>query len=189
MSAAELDLDQAQFVARLAVARVLTLDAEPTRLRDLWREGRTVTTFLRHFGCLFCHQMVHDVIDALPHIRDLGGRLVLVGNGSIAQAQRFYANKGLPREGVVIATDPERDSYRALELERGYARTFFNPGSQRAYKSARNEGHKITGLSGDLTQLGGVLVTQPPARVLYLHRSRFAGDHPEIALVLAALRA
>jgi hypothetical protein len=35
-------------------------------------------------------------------------------------------------------------------------------GSARAYREARREGHEVTGLLGDLTQLGGTLVTDPP---------------------------
>jgi hypothetical protein len=86
-----------------------------------------------------------------------------------------------------VLTDPDRRSYDAAGFERGFVRTLINTGSVRAYGRAKGEGHRITGLLGDLTQLGGVLVVQPPARVLYLHRSQFAGDHPDIAELLAAL--
>jgi len=179
--------DDEQIVARIAVARVTTLDGESVRLRELWRDSVAVTGFLRHFGCLFCHQMVDDLVAVVPEIVSRGSRAILIGNGSVEQARRFFQSKGLPREGVVLGTDPERETYRAAELERGYTRTFLNPGSLRAFPVARKRGHRITGLFGDLTQLGGVLVTRPPASLLYLHRSKFAGDHPQIADVLRAL--
>jgi hypothetical protein len=176
-----------QIAARIAVARVLTLDGETVRLRELWRDSVSVTGFLRHFGCLFCHQMVEDLVTAVPEIISRGAKAILIGNGSIEQAQRFFASKGLPREGVVLATDPERESFRIAGFERGYTRTFLNPTSIRGFAQARKEGHRITGLFGDLTQLGGVLVTRPPALLVYLHRSKFAGDHPEMAEVLRAV--
>jgi len=64
-----------------------------------------------------------------------------------------------------------------------------NAGSVRAYRDARADGHRITGLFGDLTQLGGLMVTRPPARLVMLHRSQYAGDHADPSAVLAAVRA
>ena len=56
-----------------------------------------------------------------------------------------------------------------------------------AYREARGEGHRITGLFGDLTQLGGTMITRPPARLVMLHRSQFAGDHAAAKDILAAV--
>lgn len=175
------------WVARVAAARVLTLSGEHVRLRELWQAGPAVTGFLRHFGCLFCHQMVGDIIEAAPGFIARGARVVFVGNGSTSQAQRFFQSKGLPREGCTVVTDPERESYQAAGFERGLRRTFLNAASPRAYREARGAGHRITGLFGDLTQLGGVVVTRPPARLEYLHRSEFAGDHPDPEELRAAV--
>lgn len=181
-----MDIDHDRFLARLAASEVLTLDGTPIRMRELWRDAVVVTTFLRHFGCLFCHQMVASTVAVIPEILERGARLVFVGNGSPNQAKRFFTDKKLPREGCSVVTDPERAAYQAAELERGYGKTF-NPKSGRAYKDARGEGHRVTGLFGDLTQLGGLLVTRPPAHLVYVHRSRFAGDHPDMRSVLALL--
>ena len=67
------------------------------------------------------------------------------------------------------------------------ANTFLSRGAGRAYREARREGHKVTGLFGDLTQLGGTMVTDPPPKLLFLHRSRFAGDHADPELLIGAL--
>lgn len=176
-----------QLVAKIAVAPVMTLDERVLQLREVWGDQPTMTCFLRHFGCLFCHQMVHDAVQAVPDVIARGAQAVLVGNGSVEEARRFFSGKGLPQSGCRVVTDPERESYRAAELERGYRRTFLNRGAQRAYVKARRSGHRIVGLFGDLTQLGGVLVTKPPLHLVYLHRSEFAGDHPEMTAVMAAV--
>jgi peroxiredoxin len=183
LDAVEADL----WLARVAAARVRTLSGQQIRLRELWQTGPVVTGFLRHFGCLFCHQMVADLIAGAPDFIARGASVVFVGNGSENQARRFFESKGLPREGCTVVTDPERESYQAAGFERGYVRTFLNSGSQRAYAQARNAGHRITGLFGDLTQLGGVVVTRPPALLEYLHRSEFAGDHPDLDELRAAV--
>src|SRR5262249_23203062 len=93
-------LEDEQIVARIAVARVLTLDGETVRLRELWRDSICVSGFLRHFGCLFCHQMVEDLVNVVPLIVSRGAKAILIGNGSLEQARRFFASKGLPRDGV-----------------------------------------------------------------------------------------
>lgn len=188
MIVAEDPIDSDRFVARIAAAEVITLDEKHIRLRELWRDGIVVTSFLRHYGCLFCHQAVAQVVDALPEIVANGARVVFVGNGSVNQAKRFFTDKKLPREGVSVVTDPERESFRAADMNRGYVRTFLNPGSIRAYAQAKESGHRITGLFGDLTQLGGLLVTRPPAHFVYFHKSTHAGDHPDMKRVLEIVR-
>lgn len=174
---------------RVAAATVLGIDGSRLRVRELWRDAPAVTTFLRHYGCLFCHEMVAEVIAATPELIERGARVVLVGNGSVEQAHRFFTAKGLPREGCTVVTDPERASYQAAELERGFTKTFLNARSQRAFRRARQDGHGISGWLGDLTQLGGTLVTRPPARLEYFHRSEFAGDHPDMPEVTRAVDA
>ena len=189
MQAIDLDLvDQDRLVAGVAAATVLTLDSRRVRLREIWGDDVVVTIFLRQFGCLFCHRAIAEIVAIVPEVIAAGARLVFVGNGSVNQAQRFYAEKKLPREGCTVVTDPERDSFRAAELRRGFARTFLNAGSVRAYRDARADGHRITGLFGDLTQLGGLMVTRPPARLVMLHRSQYAGDHADPSAVLASVR-
>jgi hypothetical protein len=181
-------LDADRTVTQVAVAHVLTLDGKVHRLRDLWRDTTTVTTFVRHFGCLFCHQMVSDLVTFIPDIVQRGARVVIIGNGTLEQARHFFLEKKLPRSGVDVVTDPRRESYAAAGLERGVSRTFLNAGSVVAYGAARLHGHKGTGLFGDLTQLGGLFVIKPPASLIYAHKSRFAGDHPDMAKVLSYLR-
>jgi peroxiredoxin len=180
-------VERDHLVVQLAAALVIGLDGKPVRIREFWRKTTTVTSFVRHFGCLFCHQMVHDLVETVPTILASGAQVLIVGNGSVEQAKRFFTSKKLPREGVLVVTDPERESYKSAGFERGYGRTFLHPGASKAYGAARAQGHRISGLFGDLTQLGGLLVVRPPAALVYFHKSRFAGDHPEMRDVVAAL--
>lgn len=180
-------LETDRVVAQMAAAHVVQLDGSTVRLREFWKDTTAVTGFVRQFGCLFCHQMVHDLVVHTPEILRRGCRVVIVGNGSVEQAARFFSMKKLPRDGVSVVTDPDRESYKAAEFERGFARTFLHPGAHRAYGPARKNGHRITGLFGDLTQLGGLVATRPPATPLYFHRSRYAGDHADLDLVISRL--
>lgn len=179
--------DDNRLLARVGGSTVLLASGETTRLRDLWAGQPTVVAFVRQFGCLFCHELVSALAGNAERIRARRARLVIVGNGSIEQAQRFFAEKGLPVAGVVVATDPSRESFRAAELERGVVKTFFNAGSRDAYARARRGGFAITGVAGDTFQLGGILVVHPGSRLTYRHASKFAGDHASIDDVIAAL--
>ncbi len=176
-----------RIVTQVAIAQVLALDGKTHRLRDLWGSTITVTTFVRHFGCLFCHQMVSDLVTYIPRIIERDARVVIIGNGTLEQARHFFSEKKLPRAGVDVVTDPRRESFAAAGLERGVARTFLNAGSVTAYGAAKAQGHRVTGLFGDLTQLGGLFVVKPPASLVYAHRSRFAGDHPDMEKVMQHL--
>jgi peroxiredoxin len=179
-----LDRDAAErIVTQVAATQVLALDGKVHRLRNLWGSVPSVTTFVRHFGCLFCHQMVADLVTRVPEILDRGARVVIIGNGTLEQARHFFSERKLPRSGVDVVTDPRRESFAAAGLERGIFRTF-NGRAVTAYGAARAHGHRVTGLFGDLTQLGGLFVIRPPATLVYAHRSRFAGDHPEMTDVL-----
>jgi hypothetical protein len=189
MPEAPVDPDHlARLVSQIAAAKVLDMDGQPTRIRDLWRDRVTVTSFVRHFGCLFCHQMVHELVAGVPEILRSGGRVVIVGNGTVEQAKYFFSMKQLPRAGVAVVTDPDRESFKAAGFERGIARTALHPGALKAFATTRAEGFKNTGLFGDLTQLGGLLVVKHPASLLYFHKSRFAGDHPKMNDVIEAIR-
>jgi hypothetical protein len=180
-------LERDRFLARVAVVQVLSLEGEPLRLRECFRDRPAVIVFVRHFGCLFCHQAVFELLEHAPQIVRRGARLAIVGNGSVAHARRFAESKALPREGVMVLTDPGRDAFKAAGFERGLARTVLHPGAWSAFTKAKAQGHTGNGLFGDLTQLGGVVVAKPPASMLYFHKSRFAGDHPDEAEILAAL--
>lgn len=188
-AAPEDQLEVERVVAQIAAATVQTLEGKRVRIREFWRETDYVTGFVRQYGCIFCHQMVHDIVTHTEEILSRGARILIVGNGTAEQAARFFSMKKLPRLGVTVTTDAERESFKAAEFERGYLRTFAHPGALNAYVSAKRQGHRITGLFGDLTQLGGLVATRPPARPLYFHRSRFAGDNANLEAVIAGLAA
>lgn len=187
MHAENIDAEGAAFVAKVAACRVLDVGGRPVRLYDAWRGKPVVHAFIRQFGCLFCHQMVAGLLESAADIGSRGGHIVMVGCGSPEQAGQFARDKRIPREHVTIYTDPSRAAFEAASLGRGYDVTFFDRGARRAYVRARRDGFAITGVQGDVVQLGGLMVVRPPARLAYLHRSSFAGDHPPMSDVVAAV--
>lgn len=171
-------------VQALAAAKCLDLDGRSVRLREAFAEKPTVLALVRHFGCLFCHELVSELITESDRIARAGGHVVVVGPGSLEQAKKFAKHRGLPREGVSLYADPERASFEGAQLPRSWVLTFLHPGAWDAYGRATQKGHAISGAHGDVPQLGGVFVVRPPAELTFEHRSRFAGDHPTIEAIV-----
>jgi len=169
----------------LAAAKCLDLEGRPVRLRDAFGTKPTVLALVRQFGCLFCHELVSELVADADRIRDAGGHVVIVGPGSVEQAKKFAKYRGLPREGVELFADPERTSFEGAQLPRSWVLTFLNPGAWDAYGRAKDKGWKIGGAHGDVAQLGGVFVVRPPAELTFEHRSKFAGDHPSVDELVA----
>ncbi len=121
---------------------------------------------------------------AHEEIEQAGANLVIVGNGApnfIAGFRERAAYTG------VVYTDPELNAYRALSLRRSVRSSINLKSMSRAFKAYR-KGTRQVGPRGDAWQQGGVFVVAPSGELLYEHRSRFAGDHPPLGDIIAAVR-
>lgn len=112
-----------------------------------------------------------------------GAELVVVGNGSAAQAADFRDELEID---FPLLTDPRRQTYRVAGLKRSIGATL-NPmllsNAARAFK----KGFRQKRVQGDPWQQGGVFVLTPEGGVAYSQRSEAAGDHGEPGAILAAL--
>ena len=135
---------------------------------------------------MFCRQHVAQLRDALPAIHSYGAELIIIGNGTPDQAQRFA--EGIDLE-TPLYTDPERASYAALGMSREISQHLAQlPGTLGAAWKTWRQGFRQGAVLGDAMQLGGVLVVSKGGRVVYEQRSRHPGDHPSNRHVLEALR-
>jgi len=117
-------------------------------------------------------------------IRELGGELIIVGNGSAHMAKAFVEDVGLD---APLYTDPSRKTYDAAGLHRGVGRTL-GASSIMSGVRALKKGH-IQGLTkGDAWQQGGVFVFGPGDAEYFAYASKEAGDHPDPSALLDALR-
>jgi hypothetical protein len=121
---------------------------------------------------------------ALPEIRAAGAELAVVGNGTLEHLRWFYEDQ-VP--DFPAYTDPTLAVYREAGMRRD-ARAYLDLRAVKSVLRARRAGFTQPGVKGDPWQQGGVLVILPGGEVAFRHVSRYLGDHPPAAEVLAALR-
>lgn len=170
-------------VARFGHVEVLDVWGKPVFFRELWQGKHAVLVFVRHFGCLYCHEQAHTVVHALGEIEAAGGSLVLLGHGNPAHAGQFSRQVGLAGR---VFTDPARILYRGLGMKHGMLRVY-NLESARHLQRATKKGYKNQGVLGDRWQLGGSLVLDEKGSIVHRHVSEIAGDHGSVSDVLFAL--
>lgn len=116
-------------------------------------------------------------------IEKKGARIVIVGNGGPHFFEAFREKTGYAGP---LYSDPDLRAYRALGLRRDL-RSVLNLGAMKQAIAAYRQGYRQTRLQGDPWQQGGVFVVDGHGHVLYEHRSRFAGDHPRLSAIVAAI--
>ena len=134
---------------------------------------------------MFCREQVAQLRGVVEQIRERGAQLVVVGNGSVAQAASFAKERELD---FSLLTDPGRRSYKAAGLMRNIVSTF-NPFFLKAAGRAMKNGHRQGTVQGDPWQQGGAFVFAPGNEVLFAQISKAAGDHAEPSDLVSALPA
>jgi peroxiredoxin len=153
-------------------------------LESLWRERPAMLVFVRHFGCLFCREQVAEVRSHAAAFVAAGVDVVVVGNGSVAEAAAFATEHA---GSLRVLTDPTREAYCAFGMQRGW-RTAANVGTvSRAVRALAKGYRQAARPQGDPFQQGGVLIFEAGGRERWRFISKEAGEHPPIEAVLAAL--
>lgn len=115
--------------------------------------------FLRHGGCTFCREALHDVSKLRAKIEATGVRIVLVhmapSNEDADALFKKYGLSDLPR-----VADPDQSLYRAFELKRGTAGQLFGLKCVLRGIPAILKGHGVGKPVGDGFQMPGVFLVR-----------------------------
>ena len=123
--------------------------------------------------------------DARPLIQALGADLVVVGNGSPAQALDFKQQRDID---FPLLVDPKLEAYAAAGLRRDLGATLNFATLGNAVRALRG-GHRQSSVEGDPWQQGGAFIITPDGKDHYKYISQAAGDHPDPEEIVAALEA
>jgi hypothetical protein len=159
-----------------------TLRAEIAQSPD----GPTLLVFLRHFGCIFCKEMLRDVRDA-SRAGVSYPRVIVFCQADLDEATAFFA-KHWPEAHVVC--DPSKAFYDGVGLTHGTFAQMFGPRVWACGVRAVSKGNmQSLRIIGDPWTMPGTLAVDASGAVVWQHTFQHAGDHPDYKRVPELMRA
>jgi hypothetical protein len=151
------------------------LNLTGSTLRDeLTSDRPTLLIFLRHFGCIFCREIVADVrqiSEQNPHYP----RVIFFYQGTVEQGEDFF--RRLWPDARAIA-DQSKTFYDGFEVSRGGMQEMFGAEVWACGVRAAMKGHFIGQKVGDPWTMPTSYLVQG-RDTLWYHEGVHAGDHPD----------
>lgn len=132
---------------------------------------------------MFCRQQVAELARHAVEFERKKARLVVIGSGD---PSHFKAFKHLTGYHGDLFADPARNAFSFL----GFSSSVSGFMSVRAVLnavSALKNGHRQGAIQGSPLQLGGAVAIDTSDTVCYFFAGKKAGDHPDVADLLAAV--
>ncbi|ERN06161.1 hypothetical protein AMTRI_Chr06g170790 [Amborella trichopoda] len=170
---------------------VYDLNGNAVPITNLWKERKAVIAFARHFGCVLCRRRAAFLASKKEIMDASNVALVLIGPGSVDQANAFVLQTQFKGE---VYADPTHSSFKALKFVSGVLTTF-TPAAGKSIIQSYLEGFRQDwGLSFEKDtvarggwQQGGIVVAGPgKSKITYMHKDKEAGDDPPIEDILKA---
>ncbi|MBP6238158.1 MAG: AhpC/TSA family protein [Saprospiraceae bacterium] len=86
-------------------------------ISDLSDQSPVLLVFLRHFGCVFCKESLHDISKKKEKFVSEGIKIVLVHMSDIKTAESYFKKYGI--DNVEHVSDPECKYYAVFGLVKG----------------------------------------------------------------------
>lgn len=176
-----------QIPAEALSAPVTGVGLQPGTLADQLGDDVELLVFLRHFGCMFCREMVADIRAAAEADRDYPSVLFFI-QGSPTEGRAFL-RRDYPDARAV--SDPDLRLYEAFGVRRASLLEGLGPSVLRARGRAAAKGHANGPRSGDIWRMPGVFAVEGE-RIVWSHTPAHAADHPDfeaLPALIAAARA
>jgi peroxiredoxin len=116
----------------------------------------------------------------------LGLPVVAIALGKPKHARRYCGQ--LAPSIDCYCDDEETAVYTAYGLEQGSGSSFLKPGLMKATVRAMAAGHRQGKATGDVRMLPGTFIVDGDGVVQYAYYSEHAGDHPDLARLLASIK-
>jgi hypothetical protein len=147
------------------------------KIASLWQKQTILFVFLRHFACLTCRGHAVEVWRDRDKYQSKGAKIAFIGNGSPDFLKKFKEDLNLAEAPVF--TDPSLSSFHAAGFKRGFLAAI-GPRAILNGRKMMQRGHEqgsYSKESGDLWQLGGLLVIRPSGEIAYHYISEVLGDY------------
>jgi hypothetical protein len=138
-----------------------------------------LVVFVRHSGCTFCREAVHDVGRQTEAIHQAGVRPIIVHMGSEDAGRKLLAWSG--RDDLDAVSDPDRRLYRAFELQLGRLSQLAGPHVVwRALAEGTLFRYGFGPIAGHGFQLAGAFLVDR-GRIVRSYRHQTTADRPDYA--------
>jgi hypothetical protein len=134
----------------------------------------TALVFLRHFGCMFCREMVRDLrrlTEGTPGFPPV----LFFYQGTVEEGQVFFGQHWPQARAV---SDAPKVFYTAMGLRRATFNQMFGIQVWTCRMRAMSKGNFIGKAVGDPWIMPGVFLVQGP-EVIWSHQFKHQGDHPD----------
>ncbi len=137
----------------------------------------TLVVFLRHAGCTFCREALHELSRLRGEIEASGVQVAFVTMSEEPGGRKIFENYGLGDAPRI--SDPDCDLYRAFDLRRATWSEMFAPSIWwRGFKAGVLEGNGVGAVDGDSFRMPGVFLVHQ-GRVLRSYRHASPADRPD----------
>ncbi len=146
-------------------------------LHDLSLNKPVMLVFLRHFGCIFCREALHDLALKKPEINSRNIELVFVHLSSNEIAEEYFDDFDL--EGVSYISDPDCELYAKFGFVKGKFSQLFGFSTWVRGFETRKKGIQWTmERIGDSLQMPGIfLIRNGQLKNSYIHKN--VSDKPD----------
>ena len=144
---------------------------------DISYQKPCLLIFLRHFGCMFCREALHDlkILQQNPLKNEF--EIVLVHMSSMSIAENFF--KKMDLGDIENISDPDCELYQSFGLTKGTFNQLFGFRSWiRGFDAGLVKGHGFGVLLGDGFQMPGVFTIQN-GKVTNSFIHKYSSDKPD----------
>lgn len=170
---------------RAPSATVLDVDGQLVSLSALYPHGPVLLVFLRHFGCIFCRELLAEL--QARHAELIGAGLVVAAIG-LGEPRHARQIGGRHAPDLTVLAAPVADPYLAFGIGRASMGKVLSPRTFAAGARAALRGKMQGAPTGDQQMVGGAFVIDRDGVVRYAHYDAFPGDKPKLSRILAAAR-
>jgi peroxiredoxin len=163
-----------------------TADGSRAALNQVWGDGPTVVTFLRHFGCLFCREWLKTLEKHQTDFARAGVKIVAIAQGKPAHAARYCGDLA---PSTTCLVDEGTNAYNLYGLGRGGMMQLMGPKVFTSGMRAVMNGASVGEVIGDPLMMPGTFIIDRAGTVRYAYYSEHAGDHPHIDTLIRAAQA
>jgi thiol-disulfide isomerase/thioredoxin len=147
-------------------------------LMELTHKQPVFLIFLRHFGCVFCKEALHDLSEKKEEFEAKGIRIVFVHMADNDVANEYFKNYGL--KGVAHISDPGCNYYTAFGITKGTFSQLYGLRTWIRGFNAKRAGFELE-LSknlGDSTQMPGIFSLHK-GKIIQTFIHKRASDRPD----------